>query len=240
MIRRLNLAVIVAVPLAALAALIVLSVAGKPDVLGAYTTSVAERSPEQIHNIERAAHAIEGVRIRPGAIFSFNRVVGACSTDRGYVPAPAIIEGKLEESPGGGVCQVSSTLYNAALLAGLRIVERHPHSYPVRSVPPGRDATIVWGGPDLRFKNTLRDPITIRARISGGRLLIQIMGKRSVRPTTRLSIETEDAIRPISACENSGAIRYRTATLWREEWRNGRVVGRELVSSDTYKSEPGS
>lgn len=91
--------------------------------------------------------------------------------DKGYMKAPVIVRGELSEGVGGGICQVSSTLFNAVDRAGLEIVQRYSHSRRVPYVPPGRDATVSWGGPDLRFQNKYNQPVLIRAKQHGGRWL---------------------------------------------------------------------
>lgn len=107
-----------------------------PTTLSRYTTSLQERTPSQLHNIRQAAQSLDGVYIQPRAVFSFNQVVGPRTLERGYLPAPVFMVAETLDSVGGGICQVSSSLYNAALLAGLEVVERHPHYRPVESVPP--------------------------------------------------------------------------------------------------------
>ncbi|MHB0999601.1 MAG: VanW family protein [Armatimonadota bacterium] len=228
----------IVIPVVSLACLAVFVTANRHTALGAFTTSMQGRSPEQSHNIRRAVETLDGSVVRPGQVFSFNRTVGSCSAERGYADAPTIVEGKLEESPGGGICQVSSTLYNAALLAGMEVVERNPHSSPVRSVPPGRDATVVFGGPDLRFRNNLPEPVTIDASVSGDRLSIKLVGRDSQKSKFAVAVETDDSVRPVSSSANSGRTRYCTATVWREKIVDGRKSDREFISSDTYKMVP--
>jgi vancomycin resistance protein YoaR len=106
-------------------------------------------------------------------------------------------------------------------------------------VPPGRDATVVFGGPDLRFRNTLSEPVTIRAE-AGSRLTLRIIGSRRDRSQFRIVVDTTDAVRPVRGHGESRNTRYCTATVWREELRDGQAVGRELISSDTYRTEVGS
>ncbi len=236
MIKRLNTTALIAGPIAALAALLALAVSAGQQDLGSYTTSLAGRSPEQRHNIELAARALDGVVIRPRKAFSFNKAVGPRVSNRGYVPAPAIVQRELQASPGGGVCQVSSTLYNAALLAGLEIVERHPHSCPVSSVPPGRDATVVFGARDLKFGNTLPEPVTIRMRVTGSRLVARITGAKSASTEVHVVVETADRVGSVAVGEETRRMKYCTATVWREELQDGQVIRSELVSSDTYTS----
>ncbi|HEY9855329.1 MAG TPA: VanW family protein [Stenomitos sp.] len=153
-----------------------------------FRTSLAERSPEQRDNIQRAATALDGAVLEPGEEWSFNRRVGPRTPERGYCKAPAFLEQDLTESVGGGICQVSSTVYNAAALAGLGIVERHPHQRRVQSVPPGRDATVWYGKADLRLVNRSGAPVRLSARVEDEMLTVRFWGDdpgaRSIRLQT--------------------------------------------------------
>ncbi|WP_235715677.1 VanW family protein [Alkalihalobacillus hemicellulosilyticus] len=116
----------------------------------------------------------------PGETFSFNHVVGKRTIERGYLPAPIIIRGELSEGVGGGICQVSSTLYNAVDYAHMKIIERYSHSKRVPYVPPGRDATVSWYGPDFTFQNNYNQPILIRSFIYGGQLTISLFSSDDI------------------------------------------------------------
>lgn len=138
---------------------------------GGFSTSLAARSPEQRGNAGRAALDLDGTIISPGALISFNDLVGARDALKGYRPAPIITDrGDLSDVPGGGICQLATTIYNAALEAGLEIVERHPHSRSVGYVPPGRDATIVTWRKDLKVRNPHAYPVLFRVAVTGNRL----------------------------------------------------------------------
>lgn len=238
MIRRIAGPIAIVIPVLLVIGLAAHVLASRQTMLGAFTTSLEGRSPEQMHNIRRAAQSLDGLVIHPGEVFSFNAVTGECTAVRGYAAAPMIVRGQLEDGSGGGVCQVSSTLYNAALLAGMRIVERNPHSTPVSSVSPGRDATVLFGGSDLRVRNGFEEPVTIRSEASSSRLAIRLMGSIHPNPQYRLIVETTDAIHPVSAGQASGRTRDCTAVVWREKSVAGKVQYRELISSDTYKMLP--
>ncbi len=138
---------------------------------GGFSTSLGGRSAAQVHNAARAARDLEGVIIPPGDTFSFNGHVGSRDRDKGYELAPMISEtGYLEEIPGGGICQLATTIYNAALYAGLDVAERHPHSRAVFYAPPGRDATISTWRKDLKLRNPHAGPVMLRILISDGRM----------------------------------------------------------------------
>jgi hypothetical protein len=140
---------------------------------GGFATSLVERSPEQRANAGRAAMDLDGVLIPPGVIFSFNARVGARDPMKGYLPAPIINDrGNLADIAGGGICQMATTIYNAALEAGMETVERHPHSRSVGYVPPGRDATILTWRKDLKLRNPHRIPLLLKVKLAGDRLTV--------------------------------------------------------------------
>ncbi|WP_254871070.1 VanW family protein [Bacillus sp. Marseille-Q1617] len=126
--------------------------------IGQYVTYFNRHNMERSHNIALAANEINNTVVFPGEVFSFNKVVGKRTKDKGYKKAPVIVRGELSEDIGGGICQVSSTLYNAVDLAGVKIVELFHHSKRVPYVPHGRDATVSWYGPDFVFATFIISP----------------------------------------------------------------------------------
>lgn len=211
-------------------------------VISSFSTSVADRSPEQLRNITRAAKAINGIYIKQGEVFSMNKILGPCTLADGYVPAPTIVRGELQPSVGGGICQVSSTLYNAALLANLEIVSRTPHSGLVSSVPPGRDAAVAFGISDLCLRNNTKSSVRISAKLTKDRLIVSIMGKSkdfdnveikcNVRQDIpQILLSTPALKRDFPRGEQTHGI---SADTYREVYRNGKIISRELVSSDRY------
>lgn len=143
--------------------------------LGSYATGF-HGSGERYKNISTACFSINHTILWPGQVFSFNETTGPRTPERGYLPAPVIMGGSFGMDYGGGVCQVSSTLYNAALKAHLPIVERHAHSKPIHYVPPGKDATVSYGDQDLRFRNNRAGPLIIKASMYRGRISAEIWG----------------------------------------------------------------
>ncbi|QKY68861.1 VanW family protein [Lentibacillus sp. CBA3610] len=143
--------------------------------IGSYATDFKENNEERSRNIELASEAINNHVVFPGEEFSFNEVVGKRTEEKGYKRAPVIVKGELSEDIGGGICQVSSTLYNAVDLEGIEMTERYSHSRSVPYVPPGRDATVSWYGPDFAFTNQLKHPILIRASAENGNMDIKIL-----------------------------------------------------------------
>lgn len=143
-------------------------------LIGSYTTNLGNSNPNRLNNIRLASKAINNLILMPGEKFSFNKVVGERTPERGYKEAGVIIKGEFSEGIGGGICQVSSTLYNSVDEAGLKILQRSSHSAKVTYVPAGRDATVSWGGPDFKFKNNLDKPILIKIHIKHGRITVNI------------------------------------------------------------------
>lgn len=146
----------------------------KEKELNRFTTRFRKGNIERTRNIELAAEAINNTVIFPGEHFSFNEIVGERTRERGYLPAPVIVKGEFSEDIGGGICQVSSTLFNAVDLQGIEITERYAHSREVPYVPKGRDATVSWWGPDFAFRNKYNRPVLIQARAEEGAMMVAI------------------------------------------------------------------
>lgn len=146
-------------------------------LLATFTTEFDGANLNRSSNIRLAAALINGVVVEGGNTFSFNSVVGERLPERGFKPAKIIENGEYVEGVGGGVCQVSTTLYNAALLSGMNITEYHPHSLAVGYVPPSRDAMVSGTDFDLKFKNPSAHPVYIRSRTGEGYLTFELYGK---------------------------------------------------------------
>ena len=146
--------------------------------LGSYTTRILDSSPERLANIRLTAKLINNTVLESGQEFSFNKLTGEPTVSRGFQPATVFGDnGNKEQGLGGGMCQVSSTLYNAVLAANLTVTERHPHSQPVSYVPPGRDAT-TYTDKDFRFINTTRHRLISRVftNEAGHQLTVELWG----------------------------------------------------------------
>ncbi len=135
------------------------------DELGSNRTSLSGSSQNRITNVKLACAAIDGLELKPGETFSYNDVVGERTEAKGYKPAGAYSGGQVVQEVGGGICQVSSTLYYSALLSNLQITNRVCHYFGVGYLPPGLDATVSWGGPEFKFKNNRDLPIRIFAKV---------------------------------------------------------------------------
>lgn len=148
------------------------------DIISTFTTKTTSNKDRNT-NIQLASEAINGIIVKPGEEFSFNLSTGNRTLQKGYRPAGAYVNGILVEEPGGGVCQVSTTLFNAAVKAGLHVVERHPHSYAPTYIPSGEDAMVSYdgySGPDLRFLNESDENVAVRAKFENQTLVISIVG----------------------------------------------------------------
>ncbi|WHX98800.1 VanW family protein [Neobacillus sp. DY30] len=153
--------------------------------IGRYITSFNPSNKKRSTNIKLAVEAINNHVVFPGETFSFNKVVGKRTTEKGYEKAKVIVRGEYAEDIGGGICQVSSTLFNAVDSAGLKIVQRFSHSRHVPYIPPGRDATVSWYGPDFEFKNMYNQPILIQARTMGHLLVIKLYSSEVIEYTPK-------------------------------------------------------
>lgn len=147
-----------------------------PQRLWAEYSTILVNIPDRTENVRLAAARLEGLLIEPGEEVSFNDTVGPRDAERGYRTAQIIVEGRFIDGLGGGVCQVSSTLYNVLLSAGLEIRERHPHSLTIAYVPKGRDATVVYGVKDLVFANNTETVLLLKTAVEGLRLTIGLYG----------------------------------------------------------------
>jgi len=207
-----------------------------------------------MRNVALAAARIDGHVLQPGEVFSFNGVVGPRDAEHGWALANEIYQGEYVLGYGGGICQVTSTLYNAALLGGLQIEERYHHDRPLQYIGPGRDATVVWGQLDFRFRNSLDVPVRIGARVVPGDPPQVMVTLRSDRPRAGEPIRVEEEyVRffppDLVEVEDPGLPRGRRVVedegYFGVEVRIYRVMGlgpdarRELVSHDVYPPKPG-
>ena len=218
------------------------------QTLAKYTTIYDAGVVNRAHNIALAAKTINGTILLPGETFSYNGVLGNTNKEKGYKVGTAYVGGRVVESYGGGICQVSSTLYNSVLYANLEIVERHNHSYVVNYVPAGRDATVAYGGKDFKFKNTRNYPIKIVASAKNGVVSISIMGIKEeteyevVLTSTVLSTTARKVVYENNSSLEEGkqkviqkgydgrkSIAYKTLKL------NGKTISKTVLSKDTYK-----
>lgn len=201
-----------------------------------YSTNFEDRLSGQVHNARLAARKLNGALVPPGGELSFNKLVGSWSRDQGYKKAPVSFSGTLVDTWGGGVCQTSTTLYNAGLLAGMEVVERHHHQFAANYVPPGRDAAVAFPNLDLRLRNPYQFPLRVFAKGDQKRLVVEIRCQSSV-PVSRV-YERVTQLRSASKFE----LGHGSIGRVRNPGKNGyqvqvyRVTGgrTEWLSSDSY------
>ena len=229
----------VAVTVLAIAAGIGLANQPSKGVAAKYATTLQGRSANQRHNAFLACSKLNGAVIQPGAEFSFNRRVGSWSRDAGYRRAPVSYNGTLIDAWGGGVCQTSTTLYNAALLAGMAIEERHPHRFAPSYVPPGRDAAVAFSGVDLRFKNPYDVPLTLEAKFEGDRLTVAFISPKPL-PNWNIQTSVQRYQPPRAVRIESANGRSRVRNIGKPGWNvvtyRSLKGEREWVSADNYPS----
>ena len=196
-----------------------------PDLLSTYSTKYSAGNTGRTTNLQLAASKINGTVLMPGETFSYNQVVGARTIAAGYKEAPIYVSGQVVDGLGGGICQITSTLYNAVLYANLQIVERSNHQFVPSYVTASRDATVVYGSIDFKFKNNREYPIKLVCSVSGGLATFQIFGLKSNN-----EYDVEIYSRVTGSSSNST---YSEA--YRILKQNGQVVKNELLSKDTYK-----
>lgn len=218
------------------------------DVLGSYTTYYGGSDSGRTMNVESGAGHIGGTLVQPGEEVSADDLMAPYTEENGYAMAASYENNEVVESMGGGICQVSTTLYNALLLAELEITERYEHSMLVSYVEPSMDAAIADDVKDLKFRNNLEDPVYIEAALADGNITFNIYGNET-RPAERTIeyvsetletvesdetryVATEDAIGTMYT-QNEGQTGLK-AQLWKIVYENGAEVSREAVNYSTY------
>lgn len=219
-------------------------------LLGEYTTKFKASNVKRSENIRLGAAMVDGTIIVPGDVFSFNEIVGPRTPERGFLEADIILNAELVPGIGGGICQVSTTLYNAALLSDLEIVSRVNHSLPISYVPLGRDATVSYGAIDLKIRNNTDHHVLLKARVDKDTVTFKVFG--DLPQDMAIGIETQvlekiepgvieqvDAKSPPGSrtTVQTGAPGYLVA-VWRVVKSGGVEIRRELISRDRYKPQP--
>ena len=219
-------------------------------LISAYSTQTTNNKNRNA-NIELSAKAINGKTVLPGEIFSFNGATGERTAAKGYKEAPAISGGQSKDEVGGGVCQTSSTLFNAVVRADLEILERNPHAWPSSYIEKGFDATVNWPGLDMKFRNNTDQPIFIVAGYKNRQVTVNIYGM-SLGPGVKIDLESE-LVRTIPQPEGtnyvvnpdlapgeskktvSGRKGY-VVNTWKIWYQGNRETKRELLFTTTYKA----
>ena len=220
------------------------------DVLGTFSTWYGDSSDGRKANVESGARHLDGMLVKPGEEVSVHDVTAPYTEENGYAMAPSYENGEVVDSMGGGICQVSTTLYNTLLLSEVEIVERYAHSREVSYVDPSMDAAIAGDIKDLKFRNNKETPIYIEAVLSDGNLRFNLYGKET-RPAERTvefeseSLETieSDEKTYVATDDRIGKIYTKgsgrtglTAQLWKIIYENGEEVSRETVNYSQYSA----
>lgn len=219
--------------------------------LASYATTYSVSAVARASNVALAASKINGTIIKPGETFSYNDTIGDTTLENGYKVAPVYENGKTSQGVGGGICQVSSTLYSAVLYADLKVVQRRNHSLTVAYVPKGQDATVSYGAIDFKFANNTDYPIKIKASTSGGKLTVSIIGtKRDVERTVQLRHEIISETQPEIKETNDNTLPAGTRKVtsagktgyvidtYKTVIENGQTISSGKITRSTYKSVP--
>ena len=219
------------------------------DTIAIFTTKYNVTNTNRANNLELAAEKINGTILSPGEVFSYNKIVGARTIDKGYTEAKVYSNGQVVDGIGGGICQISSTLYDTAIIANLNVTERHNHQFITSYLPAGKDATVVYGAKDLKFQNNRSYPIKIELNVDNGIVTCKILG---IKEETEYSITIETEIVSVTEPEiiyehdssleigqekikqygSNGTVvnAYKITKL------DGKIISKELLSQDTYKA----
>lgn len=210
-------------------------------LMSTFTTRFAPGEP-RVHNIELAARTLDGRVVEPGATFSFNDAVGPRTRSRGYVPAPAIMGSRLANDVGGGICQLSTTLYNAVFLAGLDIRKARAHTLWMPEYPEGREAAVFYPRLDFTWRNDTGEPVRIQVAYSATSVTVNLWGRRRYEVRSRTS--ERYGFRPFESDSGRGGecipMTGREGfevDVWRTLLADGREVRRERFHTE-YRSQP--
>ena len=218
-----------------------------PDLLGTYSSKYNAGDVSRSHNVSLAAQKINEVVLAPGDVFSYNDIVGPRTAARGFKTATVYVGNKSVPGIGGGICQVSSTLFNAVVLADLEIVYRTNHSLPVSYVPLGRDATVSYGSIDFKFKNNTANPVKIVAFANGGQHSVSVYGVKDNKNKTIEIYTTQTGSRAFNVVQNEdptlpvGTVKVEqngsygsSFNTYKVTKENGQVIKNELLTKSTY------
>ena len=224
-------------------------------VISSFSTTFNPGDSNRSHNIRLACERINNSVLMVNDIFSMNRALGPRTAENGYKEAPVIYKNELIKGPGGGVCQVTTTLYVAVLKARLGIIERSPHSMPLGYVDPGQDATIAEGSIDFKFQNSLsfdceNYPVFISAEVSGNRIIIRVLGRKTgidhvvklkstvlrEYPPEEEQLIFDDSVPKGEKKVVQNAKKGYKVVVFREVYsKNGELLDREKISEDLYR-----
>ena len=218
-----------------------------PDLLSSFSTKYDASNLSRSNNLMLAMEKINGTVVMPGEVFSYNKTVGKRTVEAGYQNANGFAGGGVVPMLGGGICQISSTLYDAILYANLNVVERHNHMYQATYVEPGKDATVVYGSLDFKFENTRKNPILIKTKCGSGLAEIKIFGiKEEVEYEIEIISEVyqytpykvvyqdDTSLAPGVEKVSQYGLQGCKSTTYRIRKLNGQEVSKEVLSTDVY------
>ena len=223
----------------------VLKAQGIKELISSFTTNFDPGNAPRSSNIRLAAKYIAGTILPPGAIFSFNEVVGERTEEKGFKEAGVYINGKVDTGIGGGICQVSTTLYNTVLLADLLVMERSNHSLTVPYVPLSRDAAVSWGSQDFKFSNNTENHILINSKTTGGSITFELYSIKTNKKVELISTTLEREKAPVLYIDDMVTILGKEtivdkghdgyqSQLVKNVYVDGNRISTEVVSKDKY------
>lgn len=220
-----------------------------PDLLGTFSTKYDASNKERSNNLNLAASKINGTILSPGEEFSYNKIVGERTIEAGYKEAKIYSNGEVVDGIGGGICQISSTLYNSVVFANLEVTKRYNHQFVTSYVSPGRDATVVYGAKDFKFINNRTYPIKIEITVNSGIAKVDIYGiKEETEYDISFDIETISNIPYDTKYKTDSSLPAGTEQVkqigangiivnaYKIIKQNGITIARELISKDTYNA----
>ena len=220
-----------------------------PDLLATFSTKYQASNVNRTTNLKLAANKVNGTVLLPKQEFSYNKTLGERTVAAGYKEAATFSNGKVVDGLGGGICQISSTLYDAVIMANLNVTVRRNHQFVTSYVPAGKDATVVWGSQDFKFVNTRKYPVKITATVQGGVATIQIWGVKEdveydisieTKKVATIAYTTEYVQDPTLPAGQQKVIQEgnngRKVEAYKVTRLNGEVVSTTLLSRDTYNA----
>ena len=221
---------------------------GIETIVSSCSTRFDPMNSNRVHNIKLAASYLNNYLLAPGEILSLNSLIGDTTPEKGYKEAFVMIGDELVPGYGGGLCQISTTLYNAALLANLQIIERHNHHMPIQYISPGRDAAIVYGVSDLKIRNNRDHYVFINANVDYDKLRFSLFGtpiEENVVINTRILAVYEPPLRYVYTPEVppgeediiEGSPGY-LVEVWKYVYRGEEEPNRKIISVDSYTPHP--
>lgn len=218
------------------------------EIIGSFTTKFDSSNVARSENIRVAAQKINGSLVMPGEVFSLSKAIGPVTVENGFKIAKVIVNNEFVDGVGGGLCQIATTLYNAVLMAQLKVVERAPHSALISYVPPGRDATIASGSIDFKFKNTTSAPIYVESYTSQNTVTVNLYGKNNYKgEVVKFESEVIERVPYKKVYKNDPTLPQGVEKLSNKPqnglkvktymlvYKDGKLIEKKLLSYDYYK-----